>query len=178
MIRRPPRSTLFPYTTLFRSASGPPVGLLSGTGKTLILHAVQVGTRLGRRGTADAGASDPSGQGKSEQDRPTCGAFAGHPLPQAEAVWFKLRHLNRIAQLLPSLLQKAGPASTCWNVVIAAPRLYNRVTANATATSREVCLIVGICVSLSRDASHPRERDQYGVSSGAFAGDAIRTSHS
>src|SRR3712207_8402808 len=25
MIRRPPRSTLFPYTTLFRSASRPPV---------------------------------------------------------------------------------------------------------------------------------------------------------
>src|SRR2546425_1359694 len=24
MIRRPPRSTLFPYTTLFRSAPGPP----------------------------------------------------------------------------------------------------------------------------------------------------------
>src|SRR3712207_7441951 len=31
MIRRPPRSTLFPYTTLFRSPSlGQPVGLLSG----------------------------------------------------------------------------------------------------------------------------------------------------
>src|SRR5882672_11796643 len=26
MIRRPPRSTLFPYTTLFRSKTGPPVG--------------------------------------------------------------------------------------------------------------------------------------------------------
>src|SRR3712207_7236023 len=25
MIRRPPRSTLFPYTTLFRSADGPPL---------------------------------------------------------------------------------------------------------------------------------------------------------
>src|SRR3712207_7717099 len=25
MIRRPPRSTLFPYTTLFRSAAAPPV---------------------------------------------------------------------------------------------------------------------------------------------------------
>src|SRR3712207_7077289 len=26
MIRRPPRSTLFPYTTLFRSSSGPTLG--------------------------------------------------------------------------------------------------------------------------------------------------------
>src|SRR5256885_6404097 len=28
MIRRPPRSTLFPYTTLFRSAQPPPLGQL------------------------------------------------------------------------------------------------------------------------------------------------------
>src|SRR3712207_8543980 len=27
MIRRPPRSTLFPYTTLFRSEQAPPVGV-------------------------------------------------------------------------------------------------------------------------------------------------------
>src|SRR5437879_11130908 len=27
MIRRPPRSTLFPYTTLFRSISGPPLSI-------------------------------------------------------------------------------------------------------------------------------------------------------
>src|SRR2546430_13282518 len=31
MIRRPPRSTLFPYTTLFRSSSS---GVISGTGIT------------------------------------------------------------------------------------------------------------------------------------------------
>src|SRR3712207_7132341 len=30
MIRRPPRSTLFPYTTLFRSASSPPLTLQNG----------------------------------------------------------------------------------------------------------------------------------------------------
>src|SRR5256884_7129436 len=31
MIRRPPRSTLFPYTTLFRSMGSPPsVGVISG----------------------------------------------------------------------------------------------------------------------------------------------------
>src|SRR2546427_10765741 len=32
MIRRPPRSTLFPYTTLFRSACGPPSGRPAGVG--------------------------------------------------------------------------------------------------------------------------------------------------
>src|SRR2546429_6689453 len=30
MIRRPPRSTLFPYTTLFRSAVGSPATILDG----------------------------------------------------------------------------------------------------------------------------------------------------
>src|SRR5260370_9136423 len=31
MIRRPPRSTLFPYTTLFRSVYGPNVPIMLGT---------------------------------------------------------------------------------------------------------------------------------------------------
>src|SRR2546427_4483865 len=30
MIRRPPRSTLFPYTTLFRSSLGPKISVVSG----------------------------------------------------------------------------------------------------------------------------------------------------
>src|SRR3712207_7791139 len=33
MIRRPPRSTLFPYTTLFRSAVGHPAGGAGGVGR-------------------------------------------------------------------------------------------------------------------------------------------------
>src|SRR3989442_12406115 len=33
MIRRPPRSTLFPYTTLFRSQDGDPVERTAGTGR-------------------------------------------------------------------------------------------------------------------------------------------------
>src|SRR3712207_7082799 len=39
MIRRPPRSTLFPYTTLFRSDRGEIIGLAGepGSGKTLLL---------------------------------------------------------------------------------------------------------------------------------------------
>src|SRR3712207_8359040 len=36
MIRRPPRSTLFPYTTLFRSAVGEMVWRVVGTGRTVV----------------------------------------------------------------------------------------------------------------------------------------------
>src|SRR2546430_8914108 len=38
MIRRPPRSTLFPYTTLFRSPRGPP------SGSAVLRRVVQRGT--------------------------------------------------------------------------------------------------------------------------------------
>src|SRR5438128_9151309 len=39
MIRRPPRSTLFPYTTLFRSAPGRPALRLGTTGDRPGVHA-------------------------------------------------------------------------------------------------------------------------------------------
>src|SRR5258707_4074504 len=42
MIRRPPRSTLFPYTTLFRSVSHPPRHARAGARKELLLPAVEV----------------------------------------------------------------------------------------------------------------------------------------
>src|SRR3712207_7128336 len=43
MIRRPPRSTLFPYTTLFRSHGGGDVGALSAVTGTLVHALVQAG---------------------------------------------------------------------------------------------------------------------------------------
>src|SRR2546430_9093657 len=48
MIRRPPRSTLFPYTTLFRSLFGQPLPLPGPTGERnqLTLHGDRKSTRL------------------------------------------------------------------------------------------------------------------------------------
>src|SRR5687768_17779066 len=37
MIRRPPRSTLFPYTTLFRSCSSSPISVRSGSDESVVL---------------------------------------------------------------------------------------------------------------------------------------------
>src|SRR5256886_16834379 len=59
MIRRPPRSTLFPYTTLFRSGVDARILLRDG-GETLVpvRHAVDDPVRLGRRGHVTAGPPD------------------------------------------------------------------------------------------------------------------------
>src|SRR3712207_8462635 len=49
MIRRPPRSTLFPYPTLYRSATGvpqPPLGLLDIAGTRLGKRVAAVGERV------------------------------------------------------------------------------------------------------------------------------------
>src|SRR2546423_6027347 len=55
MIRRPPRSTLFPYTTLFRSAPGHPADPLHrrGRGARLLCDAVR-GGGIARRRAASA----------------------------------------------------------------------------------------------------------------------------
>src|SRR2546430_17111947 len=53
MIRRPPRSTLFPYTTLFRSHAGPEIGVASTKAFTsqltaLLLLAAHLGQVRGK----------------------------------------------------------------------------------------------------------------------------------
>src|SRR5438552_14929354 len=56
MIRRPPRSTLFPYTTLFRSVDPDPaehVGLHAGRGAELVGH-VRVRAERSEEHTSDS----------------------------------------------------------------------------------------------------------------------------
>src|SRR5258706_8091595 len=59
MIRRPPRSTLFPYTTLFRSTGGAMTGEgARSPGRTPALRAAAVGRNT--RTCRDGGAGVPS----------------------------------------------------------------------------------------------------------------------
>src|SRR5687767_15657471 len=53
MIRRPPRSTLFPYTTLFRSSSADIGGTRTGSGRAGAAGAVEGGTGPGGAAGAD-----------------------------------------------------------------------------------------------------------------------------
>src|SRR3712207_7821795 len=59
MIRRPPRSTLFPYTTLFRSASGEEYELVVSAPEPLDLEAFVAAFRLPLTPIAHAVAGDP-----------------------------------------------------------------------------------------------------------------------
>src|SRR2546430_17590289 len=99
MIRRPPRSTLFPYTTLFRSgAQAPPArnaprgagarrpggrpdpahGVRRGVGGT---HAV--GARVPPRGRRPALEPPDAGTAASQPDAPTPDRYAPADAPQA-----------------------------------------------------------------------------------------------
>src|SRR6202158_6551004 len=49
MIRRPPRSTLFPYTTLFRSLNIPPLGTYTSPGPSGKLEPTAYGDRKSTR---------------------------------------------------------------------------------------------------------------------------------
>src|SRR5690348_17588396 len=66
MIRRPPRSTLFPYTTLFRSSDAP----------DLQLHA-RAARRLGR--DQDPGPLVTGGPGQKRTDRKSTRLNSSHP---------------------------------------------------------------------------------------------------
>src|SRR3712207_5292747 len=68
MIRRPPRSTLFPYTTLFRSCRG------GGTGSTPLSRS---SLRTGRRGTGSRPASSPSSGSAAPSSIPISPAASG-----------------------------------------------------------------------------------------------------
>src|SRR2546430_6058877 len=57
MIRRPPRSTLFPYTTLFRSISVGGGGLRRATGLAGLAAVSKRGYRVRLRGGANVGAA-------------------------------------------------------------------------------------------------------------------------
>src|SRR3712207_6904636 len=72
MIRRPPRSTLFPYTTLFRS-----LGLDQVCRQALLAVAVEVVERRAHRRAGDAGRAGDA-DGFAEPDRKSTRLNSSH----------------------------------------------------------------------------------------------------
>src|SRR3712207_7755342 len=99
MIRRPPRSTLFPYTTLFRSEDAD--GLLLGPG---------LGTRERRLGEA-RGFHEPRGdlvqavaEGESERDRKSTRLNSSHANISYAVFCLKKKKTTRGTSLVRTLL--------------------------------------------------------------------------
>src|SRR2546430_13422594 len=78
MIRRPPRSTLFPYTTLFRSVK--PTGGTAGSEAQALTGALD-GCLYGLRGRLIIGTRAPAGTGRTDasaQDRKSTRLNSSH----------------------------------------------------------------------------------------------------
>src|SRR4051812_49638765 len=102
MIRRPPRSTLFPYTTLFRSKLDPLADLAGALGRTLPQPALELRDR------------------RVDEDRHGAGDLLPH---RSEEHTSELQsHVNLVCRLLlekkkrtanPSPLRARGPTTPC-----------------------------------------------------------------
>src|SRR3989442_2271026 len=97
MIRRPPRSTLFPYTTLFRSADCRAVGS-GGREEADGRDAEALLVALGRPGhvAAGHGAADvrPVGEVDGERHEPACGEDGTDRLHFRQVIAADLRELE------------------------------------------------------------------------------------
>src|SRR5688572_32649929 len=90
MIRRPPRSTLFPYTTLFRSSSTD--GVAVGSGAVAVASAVAIGS-----GATTANAhSIAIGRGMSAVDRKSTRLNSSHSQISYAAFCLKKKKKNKI----------------------------------------------------------------------------------
>src|SRR5258708_23747574 len=95
MIRRPPRSTLFPYTTLFRSLA------LSAS-----LHANRSRRRRRRRCVPDRGRHGAAGQGK---DRKSTRLNSSHQIISYAV--FCLKKKNKNADRIELTNKRASPGT-------------------------------------------------------------------
>src|SRR5438876_3125162 len=102
MIPRPPRSTLFPYTTLFRSWSGDQLAYLPARARGRWLR--RTASRDTAGGTAPAGTHPPSAPGSVASGSPSLRAFQEpHPAP----------HLAHGAARDGARLGRAGSPQVC-----------------------------------------------------------------
>src|ERR1044072_9700208 len=96
MIRRPPRSPLFPYTTLFRSADPVQRGELDDRRRTTRGRNARAGIRAGKRSVAKQ-------YGETDRNRPECDLPCQRRAGRADAE-------ERMA-VLPAVRERAAEAT-------------------------------------------------------------------
>src|SRR5258708_31388233 len=100
MIRRPPRSTLFPYTTLFRSVASEPRGRQEDGG-------IVRPDGAGARGARDVGA----GHDAAQQDRKSTRLNSSHQIISYAVFCLKKKNLQECRAALSHTDAASGDAS-------------------------------------------------------------------
>src|SRR3712207_7102034 len=93
MIRRPPRSTLFPYTTLFRSAPREERGAGGGRGRRRLHHAARRAARPGQAAPAE-GADGPGAVRADPEDRKSTRLNSSHANISYAVFCLKIKNYN------------------------------------------------------------------------------------
>src|SRR5256885_4368813 len=106
MIRRPPRSTLFPYTTLFRSPAAIPTTGAGAPGARA--HGRQAGGEGTRTAPPTTGTSRPVAPGGHDPRRRARARRGGRPLPPTPDP-----HVPEGARLHPTTGEAVHRARTC-----------------------------------------------------------------
>src|SRR5260370_13619339 len=106
MIRRPPRSTLFPYTTLFRSGPGP---ARQAVDPTIVQQANRIPREVVTMGTGTAANIGRPEAGKTGTTSDYRNAwYVGYTPELAAAVWVGYRDANQPLLNVEGVPQMAG----------------------------------------------------------------------
>ena len=153
MIRRPPRSTLFPYTTLFRSAAGTVPALAGGTVRVLA-DAKEKGVGEVLRWSSD--------EGREEADVAGVAELAGvlSVLRREEASGGRMKKRRRAtALILPCSSRRRKsrekPPSRYLGIKSSAPASSARKVGSAPSTDRELTTSTGLGFVFMRRSSIP-----------------------
>src|SRR3712207_7744629 len=116
MIRRPPRSTLFPYTTLFRSREGPDVdAALRDTGHRGLADVVRaraVGDATEAvRLAGDRGLAEGLDVGRRQQDRKSTRLNSSHANISYAVFCLKKKKKHKT---LSSIVERTTSSATCY----------------------------------------------------------------
>src|SRR2546430_5276588 len=99
MIRRPPRSTLFPYTTLFRSGAGVVVEVAHHDGRHAVRQCARQLARLQRAQLGEAGDVARRQMRARERDRKSTRLNSSHSQISYAVFCLKKKKINRAATI-------------------------------------------------------------------------------